>query len=120
MYSSRIPSAVIQDFPDRNTFLTPEETECVKQRIDRDRGDAVFDDLTWAKSLEYLKDLKLYSFGICFMGATLPGYVIVAVSHAHYGLWDFDHTATLSPTSCLPFSLAWATTSRTSCFSYVP
>ncbi|KAG9019773.1 hypothetical protein FRB90_007916 [Tulasnella sp. 427] len=67
---------VIADFPDRNTFLTPEETGFVKCRIDEDRGDAVFDALTIEKALTYTMDLKLWAYGFLFMCCTFPAYSI--------------------------------------------
>ncbi|KAG9049977.1 hypothetical protein FS837_008327 [Tulasnella sp. UAMH 9824] len=67
---------VVVDFPDRNTFLTPEETGFVKSRIDEDRGDAQFDTLTVQKALAYTCDLKLWAYGLLFMCCTFPSYSI--------------------------------------------
>lgn len=52
---------VIVDFPDKNNFLTSEETALIKERVERDRGDAVYDPLTFQKALHYACDLKLWS-----------------------------------------------------------
>lgn len=57
---------VILDFPDKvrqrgKTFLTAEEVEIVKARIDRDREDANDDGITLAKVGLHLSDLKLWA-----------------------------------------------------------
>ena len=52
---------VIVDFPDKNKFLTNEETALIKERVERDRGDTVHDQLTFPKALQYACDLKLWS-----------------------------------------------------------
>lgn len=57
---------IIIDFPDkvrhnRETFLTAEEVEIIKARIDRDREDSVDDGLTWAKVGTHLSDWKLWA-----------------------------------------------------------
>jgi len=62
--------------PDRNTFLTTEQTALVKQRIETDRGDSEFDALTWKKFLIYTQDLKLWGFALCFMCSTTASYAI--------------------------------------------
>lgn len=60
------PPVLIIEFPDRATFLTPEQITMVQQRIQDDRGDAVADELTWTKAKSYLGDLKLWAFGLLF------------------------------------------------------
>jgi hypothetical protein len=66
----------IVDFPDRSTqpqlvtrrpFLTPEEAEMVKARIDRDRGDAVVDSLDFQKVLHHLRDWKLWEWAWLYL-----------------------------------------------------
>jgi MFS family permease len=57
---------VIIDFPDKivqtgKTFITPDEVEILKARIDRDRDDSVADELTWAKAGAHLSDWKLWA-----------------------------------------------------------
>lgn len=52
---------VIVDFPDKNKFLTNEETALIKERVECDRGDTVHDELTFIKALHYACDLKLWS-----------------------------------------------------------
>ena len=49
------------DFPEKNTFLTPEETAFVKERVERDRADSENDPLTWKKTFTYACDLKVWS-----------------------------------------------------------
>lgn len=57
---------IILDFPDKvqekdKTFLTAEEVEIIKARIDRDREDATDDGLSWEKVGRHLCDLKLWA-----------------------------------------------------------
>ena len=51
------------EFPENNTFLSPEETEIVLRRIEEDRGDAIADALTASKVFEHLMDWKIWVFG---------------------------------------------------------
>ncbi|KAL0063494.1 hypothetical protein AAF712_009588 [Marasmius tenuissimus] len=70
----------IPDFPDRNNFLSAEETKVggaskirddfILARIDADRGDALPDDVTTDKVLKHLRDWILWAF------ATTPAYAI--------------------------------------------
>jgi MFS family permease len=55
---------IIIDFPDKSEktgFLTGEQAEFVKQRIQNDRGDALPDKLTWPIFFHHLSDLKLWA-----------------------------------------------------------
>lgn len=65
---------LIVDFPDKNTFLTPEETKWVTDRIDRDRGDSVPDKLTFQTFVKHMLDFKVWVFGLCFCFSTMPAY----------------------------------------------
>ena len=70
---------VIVDFPDKAVatgFLTPDEAELVKQRLDDDRGDATPDSLTWGKLAMHLGDFKLWAFALMFMSSTMPAYAL--------------------------------------------
>jgi hypothetical protein len=60
--------------PDKNTFLTAEQTKLVQDRIELDRGDSEFDRLTWKKFCKYSRDLKLWGFGLCFMATLSTTY----------------------------------------------
>ncbi|KAJ3514754.1 hypothetical protein NLJ89_g2185 [Agrocybe chaxingu] len=51
-------------FPDQNAFLTEEETSIVLQRVEKDRGDAVPDALTFEKVVKHLLDWKIWAIGI--------------------------------------------------------
>lgn len=54
---------IIIDFPDKaesKGLLTHEQAAFITQRIERDRGDAIPDPLTWAKFFHHLKDFKLW------------------------------------------------------------
>lgn len=66
----------IVDFPDRSTqpqlvtrrpFLTVEEADIIKARIDRDRGDAVVDKLDFRKVLHHLHDWKLWEWAWLYL-----------------------------------------------------
>lgn len=65
---------LIVDFPDRSTFLTPEQKELVQTRIQRDRGDSVADPMTKAKFISYLLEPKIWLFAIWFCISTLASY----------------------------------------------
>lgn len=64
------------DFPDKAKFLKPEERALVLDRIQRDRGDAVYEEVTLASLASSLTDLRLWAFAICFLCATMPAYVV--------------------------------------------
>ncbi|KAJ3565563.1 hypothetical protein NP233_g7554 [Leucocoprinus birnbaumii] len=68
----------IPDFPDRNGFLTKEETKLVLERVERDRGDSVPDELTCSKIAVHLRDWKMWAFGLMYFCATVPAYAIGA------------------------------------------
>jgi len=53
----------IPDFPDQNTFLTKEETKFVLERVERDRGDSIPDELTLRKTILHLCDWRMWAFG---------------------------------------------------------
>jgi len=65
---------LIVDFPEKNKFLTPEETSILRARIERDRADYEYDPITFAKCLKYTLDLKLWAYGVLFMCSTMPAY----------------------------------------------
>lgn len=68
---------VIIDFPDKAAekgFLTIAERDMILTRIQRDRGDAKPDALTWAKAGKYATDIKVWLYGLMFMCTTMPTY----------------------------------------------
>ncbi|KAK6067516.1 hypothetical protein SCUP515_10118 [Seiridium cupressi] len=66
---------IIIDFPSQaNHFLKSEEQAHIIARIDRDRGDAVEDEVTFTKIVHHLKDWRLYVWAFNLMASTLPGY----------------------------------------------
>ncbi|KDQ18925.1 hypothetical protein BOTBODRAFT_28407 [Botryobasidium botryosum FD-172 SS1] len=71
-----VANFVIVDFPDQNTFLTPEQTAFVHDRIQKDRNDAEYDPFTWDKLLKYAREPKLWIFGLMYLGVTAPTYAI--------------------------------------------
>jgi hypothetical protein len=54
----------VSDFPDKNTFLTPKQTELVLKRVEDDRGDSIPDEVTFKKILLHLTDWKLWVYGM--------------------------------------------------------
>ncbi|KAF8894002.1 major facilitator superfamily domain-containing protein [Infundibulicybe gibba] len=68
--------AFVADFPDKNTFLTVEQTRLVLARVEADRGDSVPDKMTLAKVFHHLSDWTTWAFAIMFMCATMPAYAI--------------------------------------------
>ncbi|KAF8918208.1 major facilitator superfamily domain-containing protein, partial [Mucidula mucida] len=66
----------LPDFPDRNDFLSAEQTALVLRRVEQDRGDALPDTLTREKLVMHLMDWKLWSYAIMYMCATIPAYAI--------------------------------------------
>ncbi|ESK93153.1 high-affinity nicotinic acid transporter [Moniliophthora roreri MCA 2997] len=71
-----VSCAFLPDFPDRNTFLTKEETKLILDRIEQDRGDALPDKVTTAKVLRHMGDPMLWAYALMFMAATMPAYAI--------------------------------------------
>ncbi|TEB20276.1 MFS general substrate transporter [Coprinellus micaceus] len=66
----------IPDFPDKNTFLTKEETKLVLDRIEADRQDSLPDPMTGKKILKHMADPFLWSCAFMFMSSTMPAYTI--------------------------------------------
>lgn len=64
----------VQDFPDKNDFLTPEQTKFILTRIDRDRADAEYDHWTMAKFWSYCLDWRLWSYAVLFGCGTTVTY----------------------------------------------
>ncbi|KAF5359992.1 hypothetical protein D9758_007585 [Tetrapyrgos nigripes] len=52
---------LVVDFPDKNTFLTPEQTQLVLDRLEKDRGDSLPDELTKAKVFHHLGDWIIWA-----------------------------------------------------------
>lgn len=65
---------LIPDFPDRNTFLTTEQTGLVLKRIEEDRGDSIPDPITFQKVKHHLSDWTIWSCGIMFLCCLMPAY----------------------------------------------
>lgn len=64
----------IVDFPDKAHFLTEEQRDIVTTRIQRDRGDAVVDPMTWAKFKSYILSPRLWIYGYMFGSSTVGSY----------------------------------------------
>lgn len=65
---------LIVEFPEKNKFLTQEQTAWVIERIQRDRGDAIPDKITGATIRKDAMDWKLWVFALMFMTATTGAY----------------------------------------------
>ncbi|KAK0488324.1 major facilitator superfamily domain-containing protein [Armillaria luteobubalina] len=65
----------IPDFPDRNTFLTTEQTALVLRRVEEDRGDALPDSMR-GKVFLHLSDWKVWIFAVMYLCATVPAYAL--------------------------------------------
>ncbi|KAF8537938.1 major facilitator superfamily domain-containing protein [Trichophaea hybrida] len=71
---------VVIDFPDKiltkrnGNFLTANDIELLKARIDHDRDDSVADEMTWAKLGFHLRNWKLWVFALMFMCSAAPVY----------------------------------------------
>jgi hypothetical protein len=66
----------IISFPDQSTkpspitkrpFLTTAEASIILSRIQRDRGDAVADKLTWSSIVFHLRDWKIWEFAWLYL-----------------------------------------------------
>ncbi|KAG6813545.1 hypothetical protein H0H92_009937 [Tricholoma furcatifolium] len=83
----------IPDFPDKNTFLTEEQTKMVLDRVEKDRGDSLPDKMTWAKIILHFSDWTTWAFALMFMCATMPAYAVgffitIILSSMGYGVRD--------------------------------
>ncbi|KAK0212495.1 major facilitator superfamily domain-containing protein [Desarmillaria ectypa] len=81
----------VPDFPDKNRFLTPEQTAVVLRRIEVDRGDSVPDVLTPAKIWFHLKDWSIWTYGArhhvsVFDGAIIHASLLYFYYLGRYGL----------------------------------
>ncbi|GAA6017222.1 hypothetical protein JCM10207_002575 [Rhodosporidiobolus poonsookiae] len=65
---------LIVDFPDKATFLKPDEQKLCIDRVNADRGDADPDAMTLGKVGRHLADFKVWCFGLCFCFSTMPAY----------------------------------------------
>ncbi|KAK0195772.1 major facilitator superfamily domain-containing protein [Armillaria mellea] len=65
----------IPDFPDRNDFLTDEQTALVLQRVEEDRGDSLPDSLK-GKVLLHLSDWKVWVYAVMYLCITVPAYAV--------------------------------------------
>lgn len=65
---------LVQDFPEKNQFLSEEETKFVIERLERDRGDVEVDPWTMKKFLSYCATPKLWGFAVLFGASTTCSY----------------------------------------------
>jgi len=66
----------VADFPDKNNFLSQEQTKFILKRIEDDRGDSVPDQITLQKVLHHLGDWTIWVYGLMFMTQTMPAYFV--------------------------------------------
>jgi MFS family permease len=74
MFVAILAFLFVVDFPEKNKFLTADQTKFVLQRLERDRGDVEMDAWTWKKFWSYVLTPKLWAFGILFGSATTVSY----------------------------------------------
>lgn len=102
----------IVDFPDRATFLTDDQRHLILTRIQRDRGDAKPDPVTWAKIGKHLCDWKIWLFGLMFMSATVAAYSLayfLPVILATMGFTNVQSMLLGTPTNVYAFIPALST-----------
>jgi hypothetical protein len=68
-------------FPDRNEFLSDEETVIVLNRVQNDRGDSLPDMLTWTKFIDTF-DWRVWAYAFMFLCATISTYGVGYVQFA--------------------------------------
>ncbi|KAG6859955.1 hypothetical protein C0995_001273 [Termitomyces sp. Mi166 len=66
---------IFPNFPDKNRFLSAEQTKLVLDRVEKDRGDSLPDKMTWTKLRLHLSDWKIWVFALMLMCVTVPTYV---------------------------------------------
>ncbi len=63
MFCALLTFLFLPDFPDKNRFLTREQTDLVLKRVELDRGDSVPDDITFVRVKEVLGDWVIWAHG---------------------------------------------------------
>ncbi|KAF9018282.1 MFS general substrate transporter [Hymenopellis radicata] len=88
----------VPDFPDKNNFLTEEQTKIILRRVEDDRGDSVPDGITRSKIVHHLKDWVLWAHGFMYMASTMPAYAASFFSPIIlFGMgWSVSETLLLS------------------------
>ncbi|KAF5380625.1 hypothetical protein D9615_004540 [Tricholomella constricta] len=66
----------VADFPDKNRFLDEKQTKLILDRVEKDRGDSLPDEMTWAKIRLHMSDWTMWAFAMMFLCATMPAYAI--------------------------------------------
>lgn len=66
---------LIADFPEQSTFLTEEEKEFVKARLQQDVGKSAIDEKATLKDvLHALGDYRLILGAVMYLGSIVPAY----------------------------------------------
>jgi hypothetical protein len=55
---------LLPDFPESNTFLSPDQTTFVLQRVEEDRGDSIPEQLTFRKVIHHLGCICSFFYGM--------------------------------------------------------
>ncbi|KAH7088023.1 major facilitator superfamily domain-containing protein [Paraphoma chrysanthemicola] len=81
MFLAVLGRLLIVDFPDkvyraRYPFLKPEEVKSIQDKLERDRRDAEFDELTGPKFIQALKKWELWVFAMKFFAVTTIVYAL--------------------------------------------
>ncbi|KAJ7741505.1 hypothetical protein B0H14DRAFT_3608481 [Mycena olivaceomarginata] len=94
---------LLPDFPESNTFLTPDQTALCWSGIECDRGDSVPDQLTLHKVFHHLSDWTLWAYGKCTCEYSLN---IAAETRPLQGLCHVLYPASVSSISLPAFDSA--------------
>ncbi|KAF9042194.1 major facilitator superfamily domain-containing protein [Panaeolus papilionaceus] len=83
----------VPDFPDKSTFLTPEQKKMILDRVEADRGDSIPDEMTSAKLVKHLTDPLVWMFAFMFLASTVPAYAVgffgtIIISSMGYSLTE--------------------------------
>ncbi|OAL49636.1 MFS general substrate transporter [Pyrenochaeta sp. DS3sAY3a] len=81
MFLAALGYLLIVDFPDkvyksRYPFLQPHEVKSIQDKLERDRHDSEYDELTWAKFVSACSRWELWAFAMKFFAVTTIVYAL--------------------------------------------
>lgn len=81
MFLAALGYLLIVDFPDkvyksRYPFLQPHEVKSIQDKLERDRHDSEYDELTWAKFVKACSRWELWVFAMKFFAVTTIVYAL--------------------------------------------
>ena len=108
---------LINDFPsDRPKFLTEEECNRTISRLQTDAGPGAGEHFSWKQVRAAFMDWKIYVFGLCFLGISVPFYSLSLFSPTivqSLGFQSYRAQLMTAP----PYAFAFVTTMITAYFS---